>query len=150
MMKKLTLYTLVAVAASGAVAVFALLRPRPERLSVTARAGDDTVVVNQMRPTHLSVSALDQYGRRLRSGTALQYRRITGDSIRLSSSGEVQCARHSDAVVGVRFESLFKEFVLRCRPVKSIEAPTWLDLVAGDSARDLSFVAHGPDGRAVT
>jgi hypothetical protein len=31
----------------------------------------------------------------------------------------------------------------------SIEASSWVDLVAGDSTRDLPFVARGPDGRIV-
>jgi hypothetical protein len=148
--KKHTLYALLGLAVIGAVVSAAWLRPRPTRLSITARAGDDTVVVNQTHPTRLSPSVLDQYGRRLRSDTAVRYRRIAGDSIRLSPSGEVRCNNHSDTVVRATFETLFQEFVLRCRPVAWIEAPTWLDLVAGDSTRDLSFVAHGPDGGAVT
>ena len=149
-MKRHTLYALVGLAAIGACASVALLRPRPTRLEVTARVGDDTVVVNQMHPTRLGVSVLDQYGRRLRADGAVQYRWIAGDSIPLTSSGEVRCDNHSDATVRATFRSLFQQFVLRCRPVASIEAPTWLDLVVGDSTRDLSFVAHGPDGRAVT
>lgn len=48
------------------------------------------------------------------------------------------------------FEHLSREFVLRCRPVVSIDAPAWLDLVVGASARDLSFVAHGPNGRGLS
>jgi hypothetical protein len=86
----------------------------------------------------------------LHSDTAVRYRWIAGDSISLSSSGEVRCNNHRDAVVRARFGRLFQEFALRCRPVASIEAPTWLDLVVGDSTRDLAFVAHGPDGRVVT
>lgn len=66
------------------------------------------------------------------------------------STAAVAADNHSDATVRATFRSLFQQFVLRCRPVASIEAPTWLDLVVGDSTRDLSFVAHGPDGRAVT
>jgi len=149
-MKKQNLYTLVGLAAIGAVVSFVLLRPRAARLSVTPRVGDDTLVVNQMHRTRLGLAVVDQYGRRLRSDTALRYRWIAGDSVRLSSNGEVQCDRRSEAEVRAAFGRLLKDFVLRCRPVAWIEAPTWLDLVVGDSTRDLSFVAHGPDGRAVT
>ena len=53
-------------------------------------------------------------------------------------------------MVRATFAGLSREFELRCRPVAWIEAPTWLDLIVGDSTRDLAFVAHGPDGRAVT
>jgi hypothetical protein len=148
--KKHTLYALVALASAGAVPSFVFLRPRPARLAVTARAGDDTLVVNQIHPTRISLLVLDQYGRRVRSDTAVRYRRVGGDSMILSSAGQVRCSDNRDAVVRGTLGSLFKEFVLRCRPVVSIEAPTWLDLVVGDTTRDLSFVAHGPDGRAVT
>ena len=149
-MKKQAMYALVGLAAVGGIALFVVFRPRPTRLEVTARAGDDTVVLNQMHPTRLSLSVQDQYGRRLGSDTAVRYRWIGGDSITLSSRGEVRCDHRRDATVRATFGNLVKEFVLRCRPVASIEAPTWLDLVLGDSTRDLSFVAHGPDGRAVT
>ena len=141
---------LVAVTIAGVVAAIALLRPRPTTLSVTARAGDDTVVVNRTHLTQLGVSVFDQYGRRLHADSAVHYTRMSGDSVRLSSSGQVLCTKRGDLVVQAAFGGLSKDFVLRCRPVTSIEAPSWIDLVVGDSARDLSFVAHGPDGRVVT
>lgn len=152
-MKKRTVYALVGLvvfAAIGTVAWFVQLRPRPSRLSVTTHVGDDTVVVNQMRPSRLGSSVLDQYGRRLHSDTLVQYQWIAGDSIPLSPDGIVRCEKHGDTVVRAAFESLSREFVIRCRPVASIEATTTLDLMVGDSARDLAFVAHGPDGRVVT
>ena len=117
---------------------------------MTPRPGDDTVVINQTRSTRLSATLLDQYGRSLRSDSAVRYRWIAGDSIRLSPSGELRCSDDRDAVVRATFQHLSRQFVLRCRPVVSIEAPTWLDLVVGDSTRDLSFVAQGPNGRVVT
>jgi hypothetical protein len=80
----------------------------------------------------------------------MRYRRIAGDSIRLSPTGELRCERHGDAIVRATFATLSRDFVLRCRPVASIEAATWLDLILGDSARDLPFVAHGPGGYVVT
>jgi len=151
MTKKHLCYALVGlIAVAAGVISFVLLRPRPTRLVVTPRTGDDTVVINQTHLTRLSASLLDQYGRHLRSDTAVQYRWIAGDSMRLSPSGEVRCSENRDAVVRATFEHLSREFVLRCRPVIWIEAPSWLDLVVGDSTRDLSFVAHGPNGRAVT
>jgi hypothetical protein len=148
-MKKQSLYALAGLAVIGAGASFARLSPRPTRLVVTPRAGDDTVVVNQMHVTRLAAPVLDQYGRRLRSDTAVRYRWIAGDSLKLSSNGELRCDTRGDAVVRATFRDLSLEFSVRCRPVAWIEAATWLDLVVGDSTRDLSFVAHGPDGRAV-
>jgi hypothetical protein len=148
--KKHTVVSLIAVGAIGMVGSLTVLRPRPSRLRATARVGDDTVVINQVHLTKLSLSVLDQYGRLLRSDTAVRYQRISGDSVSLSSSGDVLCEKRSDAVVRAAFETLVKEFVLRCRPVARIEAPSWLDLVAGDSTRDLSFTARGPDDGVVT
>ena len=138
------------IVAAGAATSYALLAPRPTRLAMTDRAGDDTVVVNQMHRTRLSAFVFDQYRHRLHADTAVHYRWISGDSIPLSPDGTMRCGTHADAVVRATFEHLSREFVLRCRPVASIESATWLDLVVGDSSRDLSFVAHGPDGRVVT
>ncbi|HTD59644.1 MAG TPA: hypothetical protein VK679_03275 [Gemmatimonadaceae bacterium] len=146
-----TVALLIAIGATGIAGSVTELRPRPARLTVTARVDDDTVVINQTHLTKLINSSVrDQYGRLLRSDTAVRYQRISGDSLTLSSSGDVRCDRHGDAVVRAAFAMLAKVFVLRCRPVARIEAPTWLDLVAGDSTRELSFTARGPDGRAVT
>src|SRR5512146_2085306 len=151
MRKKHLRYTLVGLGAAAAGAVsLVVLRPRPTRLMMTPRPGDDTVVINQTRSTRLSATLLDQYGRSLRSDSAVRYRWIAGDSIRLSPSGELRCSDDRDAVVRATFQHLSRQFVLRRRPVVSIEAPTWLALVVGDSTRDLSFVAQGPNGRVVT
>jgi hypothetical protein len=141
---------LTAVGAAGAAASFVVFRPRPARLAVTARAGDDTLVVNQMHSTRLSALVFDQYGRPLRADTAVRYRWISGDSVTIAANGQLRCDHRREAVVRATLAALSKQFVLRCRPVASIEAPSWLDLVVGDSARDLAFVAHGPDGGVVT
>jgi hypothetical protein len=150
-MKKRSLYALAGLAvvavAGAAIVVF---RPRPTQLSVTARAGDDTVVINQMHSTRLRASVRDQYGRRLPSDTGVRYQWLSGDSVGIASNGEVRCSDRRDAAVRAAMGNLVKEFVLRCRPVASVEAVSWLDLMVGDSTRDLSFVAHGPDGRVVT
>jgi hypothetical protein len=132
-------YAQVALAGVGLTAIaFVFLRPRPTRLAMTQRVGDDTVVINQTRTTSLSASVFDQYGRRLAAGERLQYRWVAGDSIRVSRSGNIQCRERRDAVVRVTFAGLARDLILRCRPVAAIEAPTWLDLVVGDSTRSLA------------
>ena len=83
---KRTVYTVVAGGAFAGCAWVAL-RPRPTSLALTARAGDDTVVVNQSRSTHLQASVLDQYDRRLKADTAVRYRWVSGDSIALATAG---------------------------------------------------------------
>lgn len=149
-MKKLTVYASALVATAGVVTSVAAFRPRPSRLTATPRAGDDTVVINQAHGARLDAMVLDQYGRRMPSDTAVRYQRTGGDSIDVSASGRLDCANRSDIVVRAEFATLSKQFVVRCRPVASIEAASWIELMVGDSTRDLTFVAHGPDGRAVT
>jgi hypothetical protein len=151
-MRKRLLYSVVGLAVAGCIvaASFFHFRPRATRLAVTARAGDDTVVVNQMRPMQLRPLVLDQYGRRFPSDSAVRYGWISGDSLSLASDGVVRCSARRDAMVRATLGRLVREFTLRCRPVASIESVSWVDLLVGDSARDLSFVAHGPDGRAET
>jgi len=139
-----------ALSAVSAILWFAVLRPRPTALAMTARAGDDTVVINQRLPTRLAGSVIDQYGRRLKADTAVVYQRMSGDSIALASNGAVHCDKRGDAVVVATFERMSREFVLRCRPVAGVEMATWVDLVVGDSARDLAFIARDLDGRPVT
>ncbi len=151
-MKKLLVYIAVGVIGAGVagVASYLVFKPRPTRLSMTPRAGDDTVVVNQIKTTHLRPLVFDQYGRHLLVDSAVRYQWIAGDSVSVASNGEVKCAERRDAVVRATLATLAKDFTLRCRPVVSIETPSWFDLIVGDSARDLSFVAHAPDGSAVT
>jgi hypothetical protein len=118
---------------------------------MTARAGDDTLVINQVDGSRLSVIVFDQYGRMLRTDTTARYERVGGDSITVAGNGHLDCERRrDDVVVRATLEKLTKQFVLRCRPVKWIETPSWVELMVGDSARDLAFTARDPDGRVVT
>jgi hypothetical protein len=152
-MKKRLVASLIGFSVGGVVvaaAALVLLKPRPATLSVTARPGDDTVVINTMHATRLGSSVLDQYGRRLPSDSLVRYQWLGGDSISVGATGDLRCNDRRDAIVRAVLGKLIKEFVLHCRPVASVEAASWLDLMVGDSSRDLSFVAHGPDGRAVT
>jgi hypothetical protein len=149
-MKRAARYSVAAAAVAILAAGAWILAPQPTQLSVTPRAGDDTVVINQMHSAQLFASVVDQYGRHLRSDTALRYRRVGGDSINLSATGQVMCEKSQDAMVQAAFKTLVKNFVVRCRPVASIDAPSWINLVVGDEPRNLSFTAYGPDGRVVT
>ncbi|MEO7086352.1 MAG: hypothetical protein ABI442_03525 [Gemmatimonadaceae bacterium] len=135
---------------AGVATAAITLRSRPTQLGVPSGAKDDTVVINKTHPTQLTVSVLDQYRRRLHSDTAVRFRRIGGGSIDVSPSGVVACARNEDAVVQATFMRLVREFSIHCRPVVFVEAVSWMNFVVGDTARDLSFTAHGPDGSPVT
>jgi hypothetical protein len=138
---------LLALAGVGAIGVH-VLRPKPARL-VTPGPGDaDTVIVNAMRAARLQMSVADQYDRRA-PAVGVHFRRLTG-TVPVSHSGIVTCPLTEDAAVRATLGPLTREFVLRCRPVKWVEAVSSLNLVAGDSARPLHFVARGPDGARVT
>jgi hypothetical protein len=147
--KKRALYALLGFGVI-APASLVVLTPRPTRLLMTTRAGDDTVVINQTGLTRLRASVLDQYRRHLAADTTVRYAWQSGDSIPVALDGTLRCVKNGTAIVRATFASLARDFVLRCRPVAWIEAATWLDLFVGDSARDFSFVAHGPEGGVVT
>ena len=139
----------IAVCAAGVAASVALW-PRPARLWVLDGAKNGTMTVNAIHPTRLNVFVLDQYGRRLPSDTAIRFRLISGAAVKVSATGKTTCTRSEDAVVQATFVRLVKDFVLHCRPIVSLEAPSWMDFVAGDKPRDLSFVARGTDGATVS
>lgn len=133
---------------AGGIAAGVALWPRPAHLVVPGGADNDTIIVNGMHPALLEVAVTDQYGR-VTSGTPVRFRPVSGN-IELSPTGAVTCRRREDAVVQATFAGLVRRFALRCRPVQWVEAPSWMGFVVGDSARGLSFVAHGPDGAPVT
>jgi hypothetical protein len=149
-LRKLRLVLSAGAACAGILGSVAAFRPRATGLAVTTRPGDDTLVVNQTHLTRIRVSVLDQYGRPISADSVLHYEWLSGDSTSLSPDGVLRCESRGAAVVRATFETLSRDFVLRCRPVARIEAASWLDLVAGDSARDLSFVARAPDGTRET
>jgi hypothetical protein len=136
-------------AGAGGFAAFRSLRARPTQLAAAGGPTNDTIVVNTTQPTRLNVSVLDQYGRLLPADTTVQFRLVSG-AVALSSAGETTCARREDALVRAAYGGLIREFILHCRPVLSLESPSWIDLAVGDRPRDLSFVARGPDGTPVT
>jgi hypothetical protein len=139
----------ISVAAAGTAAVAGVeLWPRPAHLVVPIASGNDTIVVNSVHPARLEVTVTDQYGRPS-SASAVRFRLISG-TVELSPTGAVTCRRRDDAVVQATFAGLSRSFALRCRPVKSLEAPSWMGFLVGDSARDVSFIAHGLDGAPVT
>lgn len=138
----------IAVSLIGVTAGFALW-PRPAQLEAPGAGANDTIVVNSHHLTQLLVSVMDQYGRKRSSDAAVTFRMMSGD-VRVSPTGTLTCTRRENAMVRATLANLSRDFVLHCRPVASLEAPSWMILIAGDSARDLSFVAHGTDGVPVT
>jgi hypothetical protein len=149
--RRIVRYAAGAVGVIGVAGSLAAFRPRASAIIVTKRQGDDTLVINQVNGTRLAVTVLDQYGRPLNAATTTRYERIDGDMMTVSANGDLNCEhRRDDVVIRATHEKISKRFVVRCRPVEWIEAPSWVELMVGDSARDLAFTARGPDGRVVT
>jgi hypothetical protein len=116
------------------------------RLEAGSEAG---FVVNSVRPVRLPVRVLDAAGR-IRRSTGVQFRWISGAPLGIAPSGVATCVQRGDAVVRASLGALAADLLVHCRPVREVYAPAMLDLVVGDSARDVPFDAVGVDGRPVT
>ncbi|HEX7981134.1 MAG TPA: hypothetical protein VF461_21175 [Gemmatimonadaceae bacterium] len=107
----------------------------------------DTIIVNSLHTATLPVQVLDDAGHPL-PPQKLRFERVSGDSVSLSSSGQITCERRGDAGVRVTLGTLARQFALLCRPIKGFRfvygggSP----LVVGDAPRELQFVAVGADG----
>lgn len=107
----------------------------------------DTIVVNSVRTTTLPVQVLDDAGHQL-PPRRLRFVRVSGDSLRLSSGGQITCERRGDAEVRVVLGALAKRFALLCRPIKGFRFVygDGRPFVVADPPRTLQFVAVGVDG----
>lgn len=117
----------------------------PARL--VAQAGD-TVVVNNRRPVTIPMQARDVSGM-LVPASGVRFARLGGDSLDVSGDGVVTCARRGDATVRATAGTLTSTFVLRCRPVYTIQIPGPIQFVVGDTAMTIPVVALDADGAAV-
>jgi hypothetical protein len=110
---------------------------------------DSGYVVNSLHPVRLPVRVFDARGR-LRKSTDVHFRWLSGTRVAISPSGVAKCVDSGDATVRASLGTLSADLAIHCRPVREVSAPPMLDLVVGDSARDVPFEAVGPDGRPVT
>lgn len=122
----------------------------PVRLSAGA---SDTVIVNGRHPTPLPVRALDAAGRAV-AGAPVRYAWVGGDSLPVTPTGDVTCAKSGDAAVRAVSGRLTTRLLVRCRVVEYVRIPGPLQFVLGDSALSRPFAlpvaAYGADGRPVT
>lgn len=116
--------------------------------SIDAGSGDG-VVVNSVQAVRLPVRVLDAAGR-MRKATDVRFRWVSGAPLGIAPSGVATCEKPGDAVVRASLGALSTDLLVHCRPVRDVRAPAMLDLVVGDSARDVPFEAVGVDGRPVT
>lgn len=108
----------------------------------------DTVLVNDRRSVLIPLRVTDAAGRVV-PDTAARFTREAGAAIPVSPRGEVTCAQRGDATVRATLGTLTTRFLLRCRPVEALRFPGPIQLVLGDSAREIPVTAYGPDNRPV-
>ena len=129
---------------------FAAVLARQSRVPTSLDAGpDDGFVVNSVRAVRLPVRVLDRAGR-MRQSTGVRFHWVSGAPLGIAPSGVATCEKPGDAVVRASLGALSTDLLVHCRPVRDVYAPAMLDLVVGDSARDVPFEAMGVDGRPVT
>lgn len=139
-----------AVAFAVAFAVRSMLTESgtPAQLLAIGDSGDG-VVVNNVRPVRLAMRVLDSAGRVL-PDTGVRYRWLSGTPLPVTSRGVATCTHSGDAVVGASLGRLSTHFVLRCRPVHKVNALGWVNLIVGDSAVGVRFLALDAQGRTVS
>lgn len=143
------LLAVVALAATlGAVRLMLRAGP-PARLVAEGHAGEDGIVVNNVKPVVLEVRVLDENGRKLES-SGVRYRWTAGAPITVSPAGVVTCTHHGDATVHASLGDIATSMEVWCRPVLEVRANSWIDFVAGDRARDIPYEALGVDGARIT
>jgi hypothetical protein len=121
----------------------------PSRLVANAGNGVDGIVVNNLRPVRLEMHALDKRGRRV-SSHGVQFRWASGVPATISPAGVLTCTHDGDVTVRASLGAVVTDVGVMCRRVREMYASSWIDLVAGDSARPLPYVALGVDGSPVT
>jgi hypothetical protein len=123
----------------------------PARLVVEDQRGGAAyggIVVNTKHPVQLAVHAVDSSGRALPS-TDVRFALASGTPLRVTSGGVVTCYHPGDAEVRASAGAVVTNVLVRCRPVREVLTQSWVQLVAGGGAQELSFVALDPAGRRV-
>jgi hypothetical protein len=131
------------------LAISLTLLALPARTAPPERLVAKPVVVNNLLPFRLPIRVLDAAGGVLPS-TRVRYAWTAGAPVAISPSGVVTCAQPGDAVVRASLGTLATSVQVRCRPVADIRSPGTLELVVGDSAREVPFQAIDGGGRPVT
>ncbi|HEU4642898.1 MAG TPA: hypothetical protein VFS44_10635 [Gemmatimonadaceae bacterium] len=138
----------VALALTLAVTAVLIRDGAPARLVAGVGDAADGIVINNLLPVQLPVRVLDAAGHALATDS-VRYRWESGARVSVSASGVVTCTERGDAMVRASLGPIATDVEVRCRPVRQIDASTWISLVAGEPARHLPFEAIGLDGRPV-
>jgi len=113
----------------------------------SAKAADG-IIVNSRHPVLLAMRALDARGKALKTAD-VRYRWISGAPIAVSEKGVVTCSYAGDAMLRASLGAVATTVRIKCLPVREVLADMWVQLAAGDSSQELSFVALDPDGMPV-
>ena len=108
----------------------------------------DTVLVNNVRPTQLSVQVFDAAGHVL-PDTGVRFRWTSPINVPLSRSGVVTCTHAGDGTLRASLGPVVKSVVVRCRPVHGVLGGGPVNLVMGDPPYNLWFEAVDSAGRRV-
>jgi hypothetical protein len=103
-----------------------------------AAGTSDSLVVNSRHPTPLRVRAFDAAGQVVQ-GAQIRYERVDGDSLTVTQTGDVTCARSGDMTVRATLGRLSTRLVVQCRLVEYVRLPGPLQFVLGDTALSRPF-----------
>ena len=134
---------------SMTVAAVGMRKGPPARLLAGSASSSDGIVVNNVHPVQFPMRVFDAKGRSL-NANGIEYRRVSGAVLSITPEGVVSCTRAGDAMVRATVGSISTDVAVRCRPVRVVEANSWITLFAGGPIQDLPFAAIGEDGRPVT
>ncbi len=129
-------------AITASVAAVLLRNGPPARLVANFADAANGIVVNNIGPVQLPVRVLDRRGHPLESRD-VSYRWTAGAPIAVSPQGVVSCAQRGNATVRASLGAITTELDVHCRPVKTLQASSWIDLIPGQVQRDLPFTALG-------
>jgi len=131
-----------ALTATAALLLITACNGPPARL---VAGTSDTVTVSSLQPMRIPVRVLDASGHVL-PDSGVRFAWTAGAPVPVTAAGDVSCAQTGDATLRATLGTLTTAVFLRCRPVDSLLLATPINLVVGDSARELPLVALGPDG----
>lgn len=130
-----------------AMAAAAACRSEPAPARIMAGASD-TVLLNNRNPIRIPLRVLDATGQQL-ADTGVRFVRIGGDDLPVTAEGVVSCPHSGDLTVRASLGAVSANLFIQCRPVQIVGVAGPVNLVLGDSARELPVVALGPDGLPV-
>jgi len=127
------------------IAVVDVAWRRPMRL---AAGTSDTTTIITTRPLWLNVNVVNLVGHVLPQ-RGIRFAFAGGDSLPLTTDGQVTCTRRSDANVSVVGGSVSALLTVLCRPIVGVAFTPGVRLIARGARGELPVVPLGPDRQPV-